>query len=191
MNPHTHHPPTEPAHLPLRSDRREDAPEVIRHWLATAHPTPSRAYTEWTEQGVALLPLGRRFNAIRIPGALVHAATGSDTPDRVAQAVSDALDGPVIHDQLTAGPTYYALVPYAPGISWLGANDTPLLGPDTYLGVPALNRTAPPGTYWVLPPRHRNHLCRHDAVFDLILTGRRQLRAAASDNTNATEPEEI
>ncbi|MER6233376.1 hypothetical protein ACFY1L_46215 [Streptomyces sp. NPDC001663] len=187
MNPRAQHPPTEPAHLPLRSNRPADASEVIRHWLATAHPTPSRAYAEWTEQGVALLPLGRRFNAIRVPGQLIHAAAGSDQPEHVAQVVRDALDGPVIHDHLTAGPTYYALVPYAPAIPWLGANDTPLLGPDTYLGIPTLDHTAPPGTYWVTPPRHRNHLCPHDAVFDLILTGRRTLHESAN---NTPPPEQ-
>ncbi|MFF4361021.1 hypothetical protein [Streptomyces sp. NPDC001604] len=182
MNPHLQ--PTEPS-LPLRSDRHPDPPEVVKHWLATAHPTPQRAYAEWTDQGVALIPLGRRFNAIRIPGPLIHAATGSDQPDHLAQTMQDRLDGPVIHDHLTTGATYYALVPYGPGIPWLGANDTPLLGHGVYLGVPALERTAPPGTYWITPPRHRNDLCAHDAVFDLVLEGRRHLRAAASNNTNA------
>ncbi|WP_406436575.1 hypothetical protein OHB14_62005 [Streptomyces sp. NBC_01613] len=190
MTPDTHHPLAQPG-LPQCSDRHPDPPEVIRHWLATAHPIPSRAYAEWTEQGVALLPLGRRFNAIRIPGDLVHAATGSDQPERVAETVRDALDGPVIHDHLTTGPTYYALVPYSRGIPWLGANDTPLLGPDTYLGIPALEHTTPPGTFWVTPPRHRGDLCAHGSVFDLILTGRRHLRAATSNNANTPPPEQL
>jgi hypothetical protein len=183
MTPDTHHSPTPPS-LPLRSDRPPDPPEVITHWLATTHKVPSRAYTEWTDQGVALLPLGRRFNAIRIPGDLLHAATHSSAPERVAQTMRDMLDGPVIHDHLTTGPTYYALVPYRPRTPWLGANDTPLLGPDTYLGIPALEHTTPPGTYWVTPPRHRGDLCAHDTVFDLILTGRRALRTATADDSN-------
>jgi len=107
----------------------------------------------------------------------------------------DALDGPVIHDHLTTGPTYYALVPYAPGIPWLGANDTPLLGHGTYLGVPALERTAPPGTFWITPPRHRGDLCPHHTVFDLINTGRRALRTAETanrdDGTNTPPPEQL
>ncbi|MFG3187050.1 hypothetical protein [Streptomyces nigra] len=44
--------------------------------------------------------------------------------------------------------------------------------------MPALHRTAPPGTYWVIPPRYRNDFFPREAVFDLIVKGRRQLRAA-------------
>lgn len=119
-----------------------------------------------------------------LPGALIHAAADSDTPDLVADTVREALDGPVIHDHLTTGPTYYALVAHGRGLRWLGANDTPLLTTGTYLGVPALDRTTPPGTHWVTPPRHRNDLCPHGRVFDLILAGRRALRATAPETPN-------
>ncbi|MFI6567111.1 hypothetical protein [Streptomyces sp. NPDC050534] len=193
MDPHTHRSLTKPP-LPRRSDRRPDAPEVIRHWLATAHPTPERAYLEWSEQGVALLPLGRRFNAIRIPGRLIHAAAGSDAPDQVSRMLRDTLDGPVIHDHLSVGPAYYALGPHGRHIAWPGGNDTPLLSAGVYLGVPALERTTPPGTFWITPARYRNDLCRHDPVHRLINTGRRELRAietaSRDDDANTSPPEQ-
>jgi hypothetical protein len=190
MTPDTHRSPTPPS-LPLRSDRPPDPPDVIAHWLATTHAIPRRAYAEWTDQGVALLPLGRRFSAIRIPGDLLHAATGSSEPEQVARAVRGMLDGPVIHDPLTTGAAYYALVPYGRSTPWLGANDTPLLGPDVYLGVPVLDHTTPPGTHWVTPPRYRNDLCAHDSVCQLILTGRRQLRATTVDDTNTPPDKQL
>ncbi|WP_307671764.1 hypothetical protein [Streptomyces sp. V4I2] len=147
-----------------------------------------QAYTEWADQSVALLPLGRRFNAIRIPGILIHAATHThtDAPELLAQAVRNALDGPVIHDHLSTGATYYALIPHSRGLPWLGTHDTPLLGPGTYLGIPALEHTTPPGTYWLIPPRHRGDLCAPDAVLQLINTARRTLRTTTHNNTPAT-----
>ncbi|AZQ32141.1 hypothetical protein EJ357_47465 [Streptomyces cyaneochromogenes] len=71
----------------------------------------------------------------------------------------------------------------------MGANDTPLLATGSYLGVPALDRTTPPGTHWVTPPCHRNGLCPHDAVLDLILRARRALRAAARNNACGPPPQ--
>ncbi|WP_405877001.1 hypothetical protein [Streptomyces sp. NBC_00005] len=41
MTPDTHHPLAQPG-LPQRSDRPPDPPDVITHWLATAHPIPRR-----------------------------------------------------------------------------------------------------------------------------------------------------
>ncbi|MFF0737729.1 hypothetical protein ACFYVK_39720 [Streptomyces chartreusis] len=127
MNTHTDPPPTGPPPqprlpLPLLSERAPDAPHVVRQWLATAHEIPARAQAEWADQGVALLPLGRRFAAIRIPGTLIDAAVGSDTPDRVAGVLRTVLDGPVIHDRLSTGPVHYA---HGRGIPWWNANDTP------------------------------------------------------------------
>lgn len=178
MNTHADPPPPSPApRLPLRSERAPDAPHVVREWLASAHEVPARAQAEWSDQGVALLPLGRRFAAVRVPGVLVHTAAGTDMPEQVADMLCAVLDGPVIHDHLSAGPVYYALAAYGRGTSWWGADDTPLLTTGSYLGVPVLHRIAPPGTYWMIPPRYRNDLCSREAVFGLIVKGRRQLRA--------------
>ncbi|MET8692784.1 hypothetical protein ABZV65_09580 [Streptomyces bauhiniae] len=146
---------------------RTDPPDAIRDWLAGAHPSPGRVRREWARCGLALLPLGSRFDAVRVPGDLVHAAVGK-------LAVSDALDGPVIHDVRTLGPTYCALVPQQG--DWPGDPETPLLSHGTHLGVPDLTVTGPPGSFWVTTPRRRHHLCRAEDVLALIACGRRELR---------------
>ncbi|WP_239072119.1 hypothetical protein [Streptomyces bauhiniae] len=153
---------TQPVTLPSRSD----PPDAVRDWLAGAHAYPGQVRREWARCGLALLPLGFRFDAVRIPGDLVHAAVGS-------LAAGDALDGPVIHDVRTLGATYWALVPHQD--DWTGDPDTPLLSHGTYLGVPDLTVTGPPGSFWVTTPRRRHHLCRAEEVLALIACGRREL----------------
>ncbi|MFH9431173.1 hypothetical protein ACH4JZ_23160 [Streptomyces sp. NPDC017615] len=147
---------------------RTDPPDAIRDWLAGAHASPEQARREWARCGIALLPLGPRFGAVRIPGDLVHAAVGSED----GRDVANALDGPVIHDVRTLGPTYWALVPHH---DRPGDPETPFLGVGTYLGVPDLTVTAPPGSFWVRPPCHRHHLCGPEDVLALITDGRREL----------------
>jgi hypothetical protein len=153
---------------------------LITEWLARAHPAPEQARAEWSNQGVALLPLGRRFAAVRLPGAMVHAAAGSDVPDIVAKALSERLSGPVIHDHRTAGPTYYALIQWHAGLVWDYGETAPCLQGDTYLGVPRIDRREPPGTYWVVAPRYDGDLCRPQAVRELIDAGHQQLIQHAS-----------
>ncbi|MFI8346640.1 hypothetical protein [Streptomyces sp. NPDC085596] len=154
---------TPPPTLPSRTN----PPDTIRNWLAGAHGSPEQVRREWARCGLALLPLGSRFDAVRIPGELLHAAVGSG-------AVGDALDGPVIHDVRTLGPTYWALVPRQD--DWPGDAETPLLSHGTYLGVPDLTVIGPPGSFWVTAPRRRHHLCRAEEVLALIACGRRELR---------------
>ncbi|MFG3097138.1 hypothetical protein [Streptomyces sp. NPDC048202] len=96
--------------------------------------------------------------------------------------MSNALDGPVIHDVRTLGPTYWALVPHQD--DWPGDPEAPLLSHGTYLGVPDLTVTGPPGSFWVAPPRHRDHLCRTEDVLALIACGRREL---GQDHTTRAE----
>lgn len=167
-------PPTMP--LPVHSGRRTDPPESIRAWLAGAHRLTVRIREEWSTQGLAMVPLGAGWGAVRIPGTIVHAAAGSDDRHAVTDAVRHHLRGPVIHDVRVMGPTYWALTPYRRSITWEGSADTPLLGPGTYLGVPDIAVTEPPDSYWVTPPRYRHDLCRTEAVFQFILRGRRHLR---------------
>ncbi|WP_369169651.1 hypothetical protein AB5J49_17995 [Streptomyces sp. R28] len=148
---------------------------LITEWLAGAHPVPEQARAEWSSQGVALLPLGRRFAAVRLDGYLVHAALGSDDPGTVTEALTERLRGPVIHDHRTSGPTYYALVQWHAGLAWDYGETAPCLQGDTYLGVPRIDRREPPGTYWVVLPRYDGDLCRPQAVRELIDAGREQL----------------
>lgn len=144
----------------------------IVEWLARAAPVPEQARCEWTDRGVALLPCGRTFGAVRLPAALVHAAADTDDTDAVAAALR-ALDGPVIHDGRVTTP-YYALVQPHAGLVWDGAEDTPALGPESYLGVPRLDWQRPPGPHWLIPPRREGDLCRPSLVRAFIAEARQQ-----------------
>ncbi|MFI6011416.1 hypothetical protein ACIBAG_21795 [Streptomyces sp. NPDC051243] len=157
-----------------------DMDRLISEWLAQANPAPQQAFTEWTDQGVALLPLGKLFAAIRIPGDLVYAAVGGEESEQVADILRMWLRGPVIHDHRSMGPTYYALIQWHAGLVWDYGEVAPCLHGDTYLGVPRIDRREPPGTYWAVPPRFEGNLCRPQAVRELIDAGRRQLALPAS-----------
>lgn len=142
----------------------------IIEWLARAADLPATARHEWQDRGVALLPCGRTFGAVRLPATLVHAAAGSDTTATVTAALR-MLDGPVIHDGRVTSP-YYALVQAHAGLVWDGAEDTPALGPESYLGVPRLDWQEPPGPHWLIPPRREGDLCRPSLVREFIAAGR-------------------
>ncbi len=71
-----------------------DKYRLISEWLARAHPVPQQAHTEWSRQGVALLPLGERFAAVRLTGELVHAAIGCTEPSAVAVAYRNGFRDP-------------------------------------------------------------------------------------------------
>jgi hypothetical protein len=148
---------------------------LIAEWLSRAHPVPEQALAEWSAQRVALLPLGERFAAVRVAADVLHAAVGREEPGRVADALAWLRTGPVIHDHRTAEATYYALIQAHAGL--VGSEDllAPCLGKGTYLGVPRIDRREPPGTYWVVPPRHDGDLCHPETVRSLVRTGRQAL----------------
>lgn len=143
----------------------------IVEWLARAALAPERARREWTDRGVALLPCGRTFGAVRIPAVLVHASAGSDDTTGAAAALQ-VLDGPVIHDGRVTSPYYVLIQPHS-GLVWDGAEDTPALGPESYLGVPRLDWRRPPGPHWLIPPRREGDLCRPHLVREFIAAARR------------------
>ncbi|MEU1075196.1 MULTISPECIES: hypothetical protein [unclassified Streptomyces] len=139
---------------------------AVTEWLASAHPVPAQARREF-DVGIALVPTGVRFDAVRLPAAVVHAAAGSEDPDAVAAFLARALgDGAVIHDAYGVGVWYYALVPPGTHSHWQvpGAE---CLGPGTWLGVPRPDLTARPGPHWALPPGAVGTVCTVDAVTDL------------------------
>ncbi|WP_199818893.1 hypothetical protein [Streptomyces sp. NRRL B-1347] len=88
---------------------------MIADWLAQAHPLPGKARREWTDAYVAMIPLGRRFDAVRVPARRVHAAVASEEPATLAAALRDWLRGPVIRDlRSPLGAYYSASSPTAP-----------------------------------------------------------------------------
>ena len=144
-------------------------------WFARSRPTPEQAHREWRESGVALLPLGSRFDAVRLPGPLVQAALGVTAPQEVSARLSPLVEGPVIYDGRTLGGSYYALMKPCRPRAWKHQGTAPRLGHGTYLGVPRLDRTGPPGTYWAVPPRFEGDLCEPAAVAALVGLGRSAL----------------
>lgn len=152
---------------------------AISEWLARSDPSPERARREWATQGVALLPLGERFAAVRMPARVVHAAVRSEDEGRVAVALGESLGGSIIHDRLVSGGTYYALVQGHAALAWAYENIAACLGRGTYLGVPRIDRQGPPGTYWVVPPRYEGDLCAPRAITALMGEGQTRLARQA------------
>jgi putative ATP-grasp target RiPP len=150
---------------------------VVSEWLARTHPDPERVRTEWATQGVALLPLGGRFAAVRMASEIVHAAVRSEEQDHVATELGDLLGGGIIFDRRVAGGTYYALVDGRADLTWAQDGVVTCLGHGTYLGVPRIDRRQPPGTYWVVPPRRGDELCPSRSVLGLLEAGRTRLAA--------------
>ncbi|MBW5423329.1 hypothetical protein GKQ77_17450 [Streptomyces sp. BG9H] len=129
------------------------------------------AWHEWADRGVALMPLGQRFEAARLPERLVLAAMCTTDPQQLTTLLGRALNGPVIYDNLAMGGTYYALMQPRADRAWAHQAVAPCLGAGSYLGVPRIGRTGPPGTYWVVPPRFEGDLCEPETVAALITYG--------------------
>lgn len=117
---------------------------------------------------MALLPLGRRFVAPRLPEALVYTAAGVSEPQEVATRLVQILKGPVIFDGRTMDGTFYPLMRPLFGRVWQRQDVAPLLAEGSYLGVPRLDRLQGFGPYWAVPPRAVGDLCEPAAVDALI-----------------------
>lgn len=167
---------------------------AVEHWLLATHPAPEQARREWSEPGgVALLPLGTLFCAVRIPKALVMSAvqvelTGEEKDDYLFDAMVDvglfeSLDGPVICDHHQA--RYYALAPASMPDRWhkaaaeWSALGVEFLGSGTHLGVPRVEATrADPGkwaSHWAVEMESPGMLCDPQAIARLIAAGARRL----------------
>ncbi|MFG3090993.1 hypothetical protein ACGGAI_25535 [Streptomyces antibioticus] len=138
------------------ADRRLAA----EHWLLSTLPEPKQGLRQWRTTGVAMLPLGTLFSAIRLPGRLVLAVIGAHSlpSAEIDTVLEEALGGaPVICDP--RHHRYYVLMPASVPTSWREAVDdwrvvdVDALGRGTLLGVPKLSRTEPLplDTYWSVP----------------------------------------
>ncbi|MGW1039310.1 hypothetical protein [Streptomyces sp. NPDC002547] len=165
-------------HVHSSSDRRLAA----EHWMLSSVDDPKRVRQEWNVDGVAMLPLGTLFSAVRLPADLVLAIIGGQAPSRdVDQLLDEVLDGPVICDP--RHQRYYVVVPASMPRTWHRAADdwsevdVDCLGRGTYLGVPKLDalelRTLT--TYWSVPMKSAAALCSPLAVARLIAAGRHGL----------------
>lgn len=166
---------------------------AVEQWLLSAHPTPSDARKEWGEVGVAVLPLGTLFSAVRIPRWLVLSAIRLEEANRgtLDRFLSEMLcGGPVIGDQHEQ--RYYALTPADMPSRWHRAAadwarlGVEILGEDWRLGVPRLPAQdwfgPPPASYWAAPIRRPGELCEPADVARLIASG---VRADAFESASA------
>lgn len=139
---------------------------LISTWLAEADAHPDTVHEAWAERGVALLPLGRRFDAVRVPAARIHAAVQSSEAHTVAAFLGDWLAGPVIRDIRSGHGPYYVLI--SPDSAWNGAEER--LSTDTFLGVPRLGHPVSMLTRWVVPPTVPGDLCEPAHLSALLMT---------------------
>jgi len=167
--------------MPSQSGRPATDTKAIVSWLAGGHPNGDQAREEWEARGIALMPLGRAYSAVRLPARLVHALAGTVDRHESDAFIAQALRGPVIADR--AGVRYYALVAprvppnYGPhvGARWaeLGVE---ILGAGTHMGVPRHGITFDPEvplrSYWVVPMRSAGQLCDPVLVVQLIAAAR-------------------
>ncbi|MET8749552.1 hypothetical protein ABZW32_05635 [Streptomyces sp. NPDC004667] len=150
----------------------------FRRWLAGSNPQPQQAEAEWQEHGLALLRLGR-FEAVRIPDDIVHAATESSVSGVADLAVAWALEGAVIHD--ARGRNHYALVEPGTSERWRIRAGVECLGPGTHLGVPdtTLVRATPHRPiHWAALPPSGAYFCRTAAIRLLVRVGAARIAEA-------------
>ncbi|MFJ4873794.1 hypothetical protein ACIP93_01035 [Streptomyces sp. NPDC088745] len=138
----------------------------VADWLARAHADPDAAHREWAERGVAMLPLGVRFDAVRIPFSVVRAALGTDNRDAIGRTLPQMLGGPVIQD----GEKWtYPLVPTGGASAW-SARAGNYRGRG-WLAVPDTDQLGPPGMYWTVAMAAPGRLCEPAAVASMIEAG--------------------
>ncbi|WP_329462074.1 hypothetical protein [Streptomyces sp. NBC_01431] len=148
---------------------------AVAAWLASSLKRPSNAGQEWTDVGIAVLALGRRFSAVRIAEELVYAVTADTNHATLAHLLRDILHGPVIHDP--RGQRFYALVPPSPSNGSLGRYAT-YLGLGHYVGVPRVERTGPHeslASYWAVPMIRPNDLCDPIRLDGMLTVGSAEL----------------
>ncbi|MGW2513631.1 hypothetical protein ACWC0A_30405 [Streptomyces scopuliridis] len=143
------------------------ATNAISRWLASSIKEPVWAYEDWGRGRPAVLRCGIRFDAIRMPAPLMHAALGTTVPEDVPAALADALTGPVIADH---AQWFYALVPVGTCERWREAHSVGR-GIGAWLGVPRLDQLGPDGVHWAQPIRRPGRLSEPNDVAALVRKG--------------------
>ncbi|WP_433547581.1 hypothetical protein ACQPZG_22770 [Streptomyces sp. CA-294286] len=150
---------------------RSDSRTPVAEWLAGAHADPPTAHHDWQARNLTVLPLGVLFDTVRIPAEVLHAAILHVRPAGMSRLLEQLLGGPVVQD---ADRWFYPLVPVGradrrqPGAARY-------LGRGAWLGVPQVDRIAPPGAYWAVPVRAPGRLCDPARVDELVAVGTARL----------------
>jgi hypothetical protein len=107
-------------------------------WLASADPDPSRAHRWMTQTNIVMLPLGKLFDAVRVP------------TEKGQVALDAGIGGPVVCSP--EDDVHYFLVPPGTDTTWAHTTEIMCWGDGTYLMVPSLLVTTPPNVHWVQAP---------------------------------------
>ncbi|MFF0746657.1 hypothetical protein ACFYVL_40345 [Streptomyces sp. NPDC004111] len=124
---------------------------------------------------MAMLPLGALFDTIRIPADVLYAALVNVRPAGVGQTLANLLGGPVIQDDER---WFYPLVRVGGAVRWHSPAARYLS--QGWLAVPRADQLAPPGAYWVVPPREPGRLCDLGRVGEMVSVGVSRLAGASS-----------
>ena len=139
-------------------------------WLASVAPDPEACRREWEHnpQGVALLPAGKAWDVLILPGVL-----GYPTLDVLTRVLDRP--GPVLVDFGDARMGF--LVPPGTAARWLGTGIR-TAGAGTWIVVPYPDRSTG-GVRWLVPPDGSGtltdpsllELAMHEAAADLAAGG--------------------
>ncbi|MFH8475304.1 hypothetical protein [Streptomyces sp. NPDC018000] len=113
-------------------------------WLASVAPDPDACRWEWKRnpEGVALLPAGRRWDVLILPGEL-----GYPTLDVLTRLIDRP--GPVLSDFGDARMGFF--VPAGTATRWVGTGVRGA-GRGTWIVVPFPGREAASRVRWLIPP---------------------------------------
>ncbi|WP_406839115.1 hypothetical protein ACICHK_28725 [Streptomyces sp. AHU1] len=146
-------------------------PKAAVEWLASVAPDPGACRREWERdpRGVTLLPAGRAWDVLILPGEL-----GYPTLDVLSRVLD--LPGPVLVDFGDARTGFF--VPAGTAGRWLGTG-VRTAGHGTWIVVPYPGRSTG-GVRWLVPPDGSGtltdpallELAMHEAAADLA--GRRE-----------------
>ncbi|MEV4740458.1 hypothetical protein [Streptomyces sp. NPDC049555] len=141
--------------------------KAAARWLVSRATHPRDAWEEWAYGRPAMLRMGAHLEALRLPAGLVHRVAGGEEPGVVRDALRRGGVGWGVIVGVH-GRSYYVLVPPGTSRTWDDGRIA-CAGPGDYLGVPAVERDAPPGSYWLLPPPEGpGELCSAAAVVALV-----------------------
>ncbi|MGW9496905.1 hypothetical protein ACWG5P_21355 [Streptomyces prasinus] len=113
-------------------------------WLSSVAPDPEACRREWERDphGVALLPAGKAWDVLILPGAL-----GYPTLDVLTRVLGRP--GPVLVDFGDARMGFF--VPPGTAARWIGTGIR-TAGTGTWIVVPCPGRAPSGGTRWLFPP---------------------------------------
>jgi hypothetical protein len=148
-----------PAHPPAAHAAGNECRAAAQEWLYAAARHRHVAADEWQQHGFALLTAGIMWDAVRVPPRILDPSLETDSePGRVRRLLHELkLFGPVFSDPYR--PFLYFLVPPGTDRTWprtfVKANVACLGGTPPYVhhvGVPRIDRIAPPCQFWMTPP---------------------------------------